>query len=92
MENSIELIEDLAEIVQRQTSYSFEESIEKLKQHNNNHIEVIKEYMGIKPKEVKVKSINQEIFKQIRYKLDNSMKEYNNKNQIDLQDVIDKLG
>lgn len=92
MENSIEHTEDLAEIVQRQTSYSFEESIEKLKQHNNNHIDVIKEYMGIKPKEVKVKSINQEIFKQIRHKLDNSMKEYNNKNQIDLQDVIDKLG
>lgn len=92
MENSIETTEDLAEIVQRQTSYSFEESIEKLKQHNNNHIDVIREYMGIKPKEVKVKSINQEIFKQIRYRLDNSMKEYNNKNQIDLQDVIDKLG
>jgi hypothetical protein len=92
MENSSEHIEDLAEIIQRQTSYSFEESIEKLKEHNNNHIDVIKEYMGIKPKEVKVKSINQEIFKQIRHKLDNSMKEYNNKNQIDLQDVIDKLG
>lgn len=92
MENSIEKIEDLAEIVQRQTSYTFAESIEKLSQHNNDHIEVIKEYMGIKPKEKKVKSINQEIFKQIRYKLDNSMKEYNNKNPLDLQDVVHKLG
>jgi len=66
------------DIVLRQTNYTKEVAIQKLKEHNNNTINVIKEYMGVKPTEKKtpLKSFNQEIYKQIRIKLDSSMDEY----------------
>jgi hypothetical protein len=66
------------DIVLRQTNYTKEVAIQKLKEHNNNTINVIKEYMGVKPAEKKalIKSLNQEIYRQIRIKLDTSMDEY----------------
>jgi len=66
------------DIVLRQTNYTKEVAIQKLGEHNNNAINVIKEYMGVKPTEKKapVKSVNQEIYRQIRIKLDTSMDEY----------------
>lgn len=66
------------DIVLRQTNYTKEIAIQKLEEHNNNPINVIKEYMGVKPTEKKapVKSLNQEIYRQIRIKLDTSMDEY----------------
>jgi Fe-S cluster assembly scaffold protein SufB len=66
------------DIVLRQTNYTKEIAIQKLEEHNNNTINVIKEYMGVKPAEKKapVKSLNQEIYRQIRLKLDTSMDEY----------------
>jgi len=66
------------DIVLRQTNYTKEIAIQKLQEHNNNTINVIKEYMGVKPAEKKtpVKSLNQEIYRQIRLKLDTSMDEY----------------
>jgi len=66
------------DIVLRQTNYTKEIAIQKLEEHNNNTIAVIKEYMGVKPAEKKapIKSLNQEIYKQIRIKLDTSMDEY----------------
>ena len=44
-----------------------------------------------KNKEQKVKSVNQEIFKQIRINLDNSMKAYREKNPINMEQVIDNF-
>ena len=69
------------DIVLRQTNYTKEVAIQKLKEHNNNTINVIKEYMGVKPAEKKapIKSLNQEIYRQIRIKLDTSMDEYRSK-------------
>ena len=69
------------DIVLRQTNYTKEVAIQKLEEHNNNAINVIKEYMGVKPTEKKapIKSLNQEIYKQIRLKLDSSMDEYRSK-------------
>ena len=66
------------DIVLRQTNYTKEVAIQKLKEHDNNTINVIKEYMGVKPAEKKapIKSLNQEIYRQIRIKLDTSMEEY----------------
>ena len=71
------------DIVLRQTNYTKEVAIQKLEEHNNNAINVIKEYMGVKPTEKKapVKSVNQEIYRQIRIKLDTSMDEYREKQQ-----------
>jgi len=69
------------ELVLRQTNYTKEIAIQKLQIHNNNAIDVIKDYMGIKPTEKKapIKSLNQEIYRQIRTKLDTSMSEYREK-------------
>jgi hypothetical protein len=57
-------------------------------------MKVIKDYMNIPihiPEEKKVKSVNQEIFRQIRIKLDNSMKNYRDKNPINVEQVIDNF-
>jgi len=69
------------DIVLRQTNYTKEIAIQKLEAHNNSAIDVIKDYMGIKPTEKKapIKSLNQEIYRQIRTKLDTSMSEYREK-------------
>ena len=87
--SNINLEQDVTKIM-TQTNYTKEEAINKLKLYDNDYIKVIKDYMNIpeKNKEQKVKSVNQEIFKQIRIKLDNSMKDYREKNEINTEQVI----
>jgi hypothetical protein len=70
--------DDLVQLILRQTNYSQAEAMDKLKEFNNDAILVIKSYFGIAEKKApeKVKSVNQEIYKQFRLKLDSSMKEY----------------
>jgi len=92
MENLSLSIGQKVDIIMRQTTYTNEECLEYLTQLNGDHINVIKQFLGIKPKQSSIKSVNQEIYKQIRYKLDSSMKEYNNKNPTNMADVVDKLG
>jgi hypothetical protein len=71
-------IQEKVEMILRQTDYSEEEAKNKLKDHNYDHIQVIKSYLGItEKKEPPVKTVNQEIYKQIRYRLDSNMREYN---------------
>jgi len=67
-------------IVIRQTNYAPEMAREKLLLANMNHIKVIKDYCGIAEKKaLPVKSLQQQIYKEIRYRLDDSMREFNNK-------------
>ena len=84
-------------LVMSQTTYSYNDALTKLNHHSNNPILVIKEYMGLlnenekdkdKKMNSKIKSVNQEIYKQIRGELDVSMRHYNNKNPIDINHVI----
>lgn len=84
-------IEQHLGIVLSQTAYTREEAINKLQMHNGDYMKVIREFMGIpeKKQESKVKSLNQEIYKQIRHKLDSSMQEYRNNNPIDLNHVVE---
>jgi len=71
-------IENKIQIILRQTDYSEDVAREKLKGSNFDHILVIKSFMGITEKKTEpIKSVNQEIYKQLRYKLDSSMREYN---------------
>jgi len=71
-------IQEKIEIVLRQTDYTKEEAKNKLQEFNYDHIKVIKSYLGItEKKEPPILSVNQEIYKQIRYKLDATMREYN---------------
>lgn len=74
--------EEKINIILRQTNYTYEEADKKLLEYNNDPILVIKNYFGIKDKERKTEvSINQEIYKQLREKMNNSIYEYNQKIQ-----------
>lgn len=76
-----------------QTNYTKEEAIEKLRLFNCDYIQVIRDYMGLPQKKEgdKIKSVNQEIFKQIRTNLDVSMKQYREKNPINFEQVLENL-
>lgn len=64
-------IKYLCEIVKRQTDYTDEQIIEKLKIHNNNALEIIKEYMNVQPKKEKIiNSTNQMVYNEIRNFMD----------------------
>ena len=83
MGDNITLVEtdqiyDKVQIILRQTDYTKEVAETKLKECNFDEIKVIKIFLGITDqKPSQLKSINQEIYKQIRYKLDSNMRDYN---------------
>lgn len=79
--------------IMSQTTYSEEEAREKLHEFNNDFMKVLKNYMGIpeKKKNNQIKSVNQEIYKQIRHSLDQTMKEYREKNPVNIDQVITNL-
>lgn len=73
------------EMIMRQTDYTEEVAREKLKQHNNQPILVIKEFMGINEKQKKNiinSSLNQEIYRQIRYNLEDVRKGFVEREQM----------
>jgi len=70
-------ITEKVEIILRQTDYTQEKAIEKLKEYNFDELKVIRSYFGIGDKKEKpINSINQEIYKQIRYRLNSNMRDY----------------
>jgi hypothetical protein len=71
-------IQEKVEMILRQTDYTEEEAKNKLKEFNYDNIQVVKSYLGIPEKKAPpIKTVNQEIYKQIRYKLDSTMRDYN---------------
>ena len=82
MEDNISLvetdqIEDKVQVILRQTDYNEEQAREKLKEHGFDEIATIKAYLGITAKKApQIKSVNQEIYKQLRSKLDSNMRNY----------------
>ena len=63
----METVEEKIQIIMRQTNYSEEESKQKLQEYNEDHILVIKKYLGIVDKKTSIaKTKNQEIYRQIR--------------------------
>ena len=85
--------DDLVKKVLAQTDYTEEKALAKLQEFNYDLFRVLKDYMGIPEKktDTKIKSINQEIYKQIRYTLDSSMREYREKNPVNIAQVITNL-
>jgi hypothetical protein len=73
-----DLIEDKVQKILRQTDYTEEVAREKLKQHSYDEVAAIKAYLGVTEKKApgKVASVNQEIYRQLRHKLDNNMRDY----------------
>ncbi len=86
-------IEKNVKNIMGQTNYTEEMAREKLKLFNYDFMRVLKDYMGIPEKKetIKIKSVNQEIYKQIRHNLDQTMKEYREKNPINIDQVISNL-
>ncbi len=70
-------MDEKIQIILRQTDYSEEQAKEKLLEYNDDQLKVIRAYLGITEKKaLPVKSVNQEIYKQLRYKLDGAMRDY----------------
>ena len=65
----MDLVEKI-QIILRQTDLTEEQARENLAQHNEDHMKVIREYLGITEKKAPecVKSVNQEIYRQFREK------------------------
>ena len=75
-------IDELVQVICRQTDYTEQVATEKLAEHDYNHIAVIKAYLGITEKKAPpVKSVNQEMYKQMRHKLDDNMRDYNSRKE-----------
>ena len=72
----------LIEMIMRQTTYTYDESREKLKQYNNDYMKVLKEYFGIKEKKIDNLTINQGIFKEIRGMMDTAGKRFRNNQEM----------
>lgn len=70
------------DIICRQTDYTKEAALEKLKQHNYDYTAVIKDFMEIKPKSnTRCAYVSQERYKVIRNELDNACRNYREKNE-----------
>jgi hypothetical protein len=80
-------VETHIKTVMLQTNYTEAEAREKLQLFNGDYMSVLKDYMGISaPQKHKIKSVNQEIYRQIRHEL--STEEYRKKNPINMDQVI----
>lgn len=65
---------ELITIICNQTNYTQEEAKEKLLLFNNDYVSVIKDFLNIPiEKKKNIESLNQEIYKQIRLKLNESI-------------------
>ena len=93
MNNSIVINEQHIKQIMSQTNYTEEVARNKLIEFNYDFMRVLKNYMGIPEKKENntIKSINQEIYKQIRGNLDQTMKEYREKNPLNIDQVAANL-
>lgn len=76
-------INDKVQIILRQTDYTEEIATKKLQEHDYDHLKVIRAYLGVAEKKAptQVKSTNQEIYKQLRHRLDDNMRDYNSRKE-----------
>lgn len=80
--------------IMAQTTYTEDQAKEKLRYFEGDFMKVLKDYMGIKVEaksKSAIKSINQEIYRQIRHTLDNSMKEYRENHPLDIEQITNNL-
>ena len=70
----------LEAIIMRQTDYTREVATNKLLEHNNDILSVIREYNGPPKKPARaIKSVNQQIYTEIRSLMDDAAATYNSK-------------
>jgi len=79
----VNAIQPIIDIVVRQTNYTKEQVIDKMKEHNNNALLIIREYMTGNEKNVKKTTekatTNQQIYGEIRNLMDDAAKRYSAK-------------
>ena len=78
----------LLDIVRRQTDYTDDIIIKKLTEHNNNIVDIIREFMnnGKKqslPKNESYKTTNQKVFSEIRKLMDDASEAYRKKKELE---------
>ena len=77
-------LEEQIELIMRQTNYTKETAEQKLKDHTGDILNVIREYMGpsrvIKPCS-NMRSVNQQIYKEIRGMMDDASKAHEAKKE-----------
>ncbi len=79
--------EEHINMIMRQTDYTRETAQQKLQEHNNNMISVIREYMAppvsasinASASGITKTSVNQQIYKEIRGLMDDAARNYENK-------------
>jgi len=82
-------IKNLVDVILRQTDYTEEKAVEKLKEHNNDIIAIVREYMCgsaiKKPHTIDTsnKSTNQQIYGEIRNLMDDAAKTYKAKKDLE---------
>ena len=79
--------------VMAQTNYDEQTAKIKLSEFGFSVERVLRHYMGIPDVKVtpKIKSVNQEIYKQIRHNLDSSMRVYREKHPVNVAQVVTNL-
>ena len=79
-------------IIVRQTDYTEEIAREKLLEAEMDHISVIKKFLGVTEKPpTKINSIQQQIYTEIRHRLDYSIKDFNLKQEKKIENDIKNL-
>ena len=79
MTEMIEINEEHISMIMRQTDYTRETAQQKLQEHKNDIMSVIREYMAPSSNasaQVPKKSVNQQIYKEIRGMMDEAAKRY----------------
>ena len=79
-------LNNLKDIVMRQTDYSEEQALEKLKEHNKDIMAIVREFMGVSTKTKDTKnnnntSVNQQIYGEIRNLMDTAAASYKAKKE-----------
>ena len=74
----------LCELVMRQTGYSTEEALDKLAEHKNDILAIVREYMGASKEVVQPKTtVNQMIYSEMRGMMDNAATNHRQKKEIE---------
>lgn len=75
-------IDDACNRIMRQTDYNYDVSLEKLKEHNMNIINVVREWIGVESIQKKDRSSNQMVFDEFRSFLDDASRNYYKKKEV----------
>jgi hypothetical protein len=77
-----EQIKEHIRIICGQTDLTEDEALVKLHEYNFDYIKVIRNHLGLdKIKDIKIVSVNQEIYKQLRLKLDATVDDFNKRKE-----------